>query len=66
VASLKQERAYQQEVIGKQALFVTNLEPRRICGLISQGKLFHLGYEDGVCPVLATPKTPVPDDRQAG
>jgi len=66
VAGLKQERADPQEVTGKQALFVINLEPRKICGVISQGMLFDIGYEDGVRPVLATPETPVPDGTRAG
>ena len=66
VAGLKPERANPQEVIGKQALFVVNLEPRKICGVMSEGMLFDIGFEDGVCPVLATPETPVPDGTRAG
>ncbi len=66
VAGLKQERADPQEVIGKQALFVVNLEPRKIRGIVSEGMLFDIGYEDGVRPVLATPETLVPDGTRAG
>jgi tRNA-binding protein len=65
VAGLKQERADLQEVVGKQALFVINLEPRKICGVVSEGMLFDIGYEDGVRPALATPETPVPDETRA-
>jgi len=66
VAGLKPERADPQEVIGKQALFVVNLEPRKIRGVMSEGMLFDIGFEDGVRPVLATPETPVPDGTRAG
>ena len=66
LAGLRQERADPQEVNGKQALFVVNLEPRKIRGIVSEGMLFDIGYEDGVRPVLATPETPVPDGARAG
>jgi tRNA-binding protein len=66
VAGLKPERADPQEVVGKQALFVVNLEPRKIHGVISEGMLFDIGFEDGVRPVLATPETPVPNGTRAG
>jgi tRNA-binding protein len=66
VAGLKQERANPQELEGKQALFVVNLEARKMRGVISQGMLFDIGYPDGVIPVLAVPETPVPDGTRAG
>jgi tRNA-binding protein len=66
VAGLKPARADPQKVVGKQALFVVNLEPRKIHGVISEGMLFDIGFEDGVRPVLATPETPVPDGTRAG
>ena len=66
LAGLRQERADPQEVNGKQALFVVNLEPRKIRGIVSEGMLFDIGYQDGVRPVLATPETPVPDGTRAG
>jgi tRNA-binding protein len=50
LAGLRQERTDPQEVIGKQALFVVNLEPRRIRGIVSEGMLFDIGYDDGVRP----------------
>src|SRR5262249_30496197 len=52
VAGLKQERADPTEVRGKQALFVVNLEARKIHGVLSQGMLFDIGYADGITPVL--------------
>src|SRR5215470_3619975 len=66
VAGLKQERADPHEIEGKQALFVVNLEPRKMRGVVSEGMLFDIGYADGVCPVLAVPEKPVPDGTRAG
>jgi tRNA-binding protein len=66
VAGLKQERANPKEIEGRQALFVVNLEPRRIRGVVSEGMLFDIGYADGVTPALAVPERPVPDGCRAG
>ena len=66
VAGLKQERANPQEIVGKQALFVVNIEPRKMHGVLSEGMLFDLGYADGITPVLAMPERPVPDGTRAG
>jgi tRNA-binding protein len=66
VAGMKAERANPQEIVGRQALFVVNLEPRKMRGVMSQGMLFDIGYADGVRPVLATPENPVPDGTRAG
>jgi tRNA-binding protein len=66
VAGMKMERANPQEIVGKQALFVVNLEPRKMRGVLSEGMLFDIGDADGVRPVLATPENPVPDGTRAG
>ena len=66
LAGMKQERSNPQELVGRQALFVVNLEPRKMAGEISEGMLFDIGYADGVTPVLATPERPVPDGTRAG
>ena len=66
LAGLKEERANAEELRGRQALFVVNLEPRRMAGEVSEGMLFDLGYEDGIVPVLAVPERPVPDGTRAG
>ena len=66
VAGMKQERANPKEIEGKQALFVVNLEPRKMRGVLSEGMLFDLGYADGVRPVLAVPEAAVPDGTRAG
>ena len=66
LAGLKQERKNPKEIEGKQALFVVNLEPRKIMGEDSQGMLFDVGYADGIIPVLAIPEKPVPAGSRAG
>ena len=63
---MKQERADPSEIVGRQALFVVNLEPRRMMGELSEGMLFDLGYADGVAPALAVPERPVPNGTRAG
>src|SRR5205809_4092758 len=66
IAGLKQERANPEKLEGKQALFVVNLEVRKMRGVISEGMLFDIGYADGVTPVLAVPESLVPDGARAG
>jgi tRNA-binding protein len=66
LAGMKKERADPREIVGKQALFVVNLEPRKMLGVLSEGMLFDLGYADGITPVLAMPERPVPDGTRAG
>ena len=66
LAGLKQERENPAELVGRQALFVVNLEPRKMMGETSEGMLFDLGYADGVTPALAIPERPVPDGTRAG
>jgi tRNA-binding protein len=66
LAGMKKERANPQEIVGRQALFVVNLEPRKMAGEFSEGMLFDIGYEDGITPVLAVPESHVPDGTRAG
>jgi len=66
LAGLKQERENPREIEGRQALFVVNLEPRRMAGEVSEGMLFDIGYADGIKPVLAVPEQRVPDGVRAG
>ncbi len=66
LSGMKQERADPQEIVGRQALFVVNLEPRKMMGEVSEGMLFDLGSADGVVPALAVPERPVPDGTRAG
>jgi len=66
LAGIKEERASPQEIEGKQALFVINLEPKKMMGEISEGMLFDIGYSDGITPVLAIPEKEVPNGARAG
>lgn len=66
LAGMKRERANPREIEGKQALFVVNLAPRKMAGVVSEGMLFDIGYLDGITPVLAMPETHVPDGARAG
>jgi tRNA-binding protein len=66
LAGLKRERADPRALIGTQALFVVNLAPRKMAGVVSEGMLFDIGYADGVVPALAQPERPVPDGCRAG
>jgi tRNA-binding protein len=66
VAGLRKERANTREIEGRQALFVVNLEPRKMRGVLSEGMLFDIGYADGLRPVFAIPESAVPDGTRAG
>jgi tRNA-binding protein len=66
VSGMKLERANPREIEGRQALFVVNLKPRKMRGVVSEGMLFDIGFADGVRPVLAVPAAPVPDGTRAG
>ena len=66
LAGMKSERTNPQEIVGVQALFVVNLEPRRMAGEVSEGMLFDIGYADGVAPALAVPERAVPNGARAG
>ena len=63
---MKRERQNPKEVEGKQALFVVNIEPRKMMGEVSEGMLFDIGYSDGIKAVLAMPEMPVPNGARAG
>jgi tRNA-binding protein len=66
LVGMKNEREDPTEVVGQQALFVVNLEPRKMAGEVSQGMLFDIGYADSITPVLAIPEQPVPNGTRAG
>jgi tRNA-binding protein len=66
LAGMKEERADPSEIVGRQALFIVNLEYRRMAGEVSEGMLFDIGYADGVVPVLAVPDRQVPNGARAG
>ena len=66
LVGMRGERSNPKEVEGKQALFVINLEPKKMMGEVSQGMLLDIGYTDGIKPVLAVPESPVPNGTRAG
>jgi tRNA-binding protein len=66
LAGMKKEREDPQEIIGLQALFVVNLEPKEMMGETSEGMLFDIGFADGVKPALAVPERMVPNGSRAG
>lgn len=51
-----------EELIGKQALFIVNLEPREMMGLASEGMLLATDNENG--PVLLSPEEQVPNGSE--
>jgi tRNA-binding protein len=66
LAGLRRERHDPASLIGRQTLFIVNLEPRQLAGETSEGMLLDLGYPDGLTPALAVPETPVPNGTRAG
>lgn len=66
LSGMKGERADPLEIQGRQALFVVNLEPRKMAGEVSEGMLLDLGFADGIAPALAVPERAVPDGTRAG
>ncbi len=66
LTGMKKERENPYEIQGKQALFVVNLEYRKMAGEESQGMLFDIGFASGIIPVLAIPEKPVENGVNAG
>jgi methionine--tRNA ligase beta chain len=66
VVGMKKERSNPREIEGGQALFVVNVEPRKMMGILSEAMLFDIGFSDGITPVLAVPEKPVPNGSRAG
>lgn len=66
LAGMKKERQNPKEIEGKQALFVVNLEPRKMMSQVSEAMLFDIGFADGITPVLAVPESQVPNGTRAG
>nr|WP_283773180.1 tRNA-binding protein [Craterilacuibacter sp. RT1T] len=67
LCGIKQERADPAALTGLQALFVVNLAPKKMCGVMSEGMMFDIGYADGLLPAaLAQPEFAVPNGVRAG
>ena len=63
---MKKERENPRELEGAQALFVVNLEPKKMMGETSQGMVFDIGFADGIAPALAVPERRVPNGSRLG
>jgi methionine--tRNA ligase beta chain len=66
LVGMKKERENPREIEGRLALFVVNLEPKKMMGEMSEGMLLDIGYSDGLTPVLAVPERQVPSGARAG
>ena len=66
LVGMKKERKNPREIEGMQALFLVNVDPRKMMGHESEAMLLDIGYPDGITPVLAVPEKPVPDGSRAG
>ncbi|MDQ2870898.1 MAG: tRNA-binding protein [Acidobacteriota bacterium] len=66
LSGMRLERPDLAGLVGKQALFVVNLAPRKMAGEISEGMLFDIGAADGILPALAMPERRVPEGARAG
>lgn len=66
LVGMKHERDDPKEVEGLQALFVVNVEPKKMMGEVSEGIVFDIGYFDGLTPVLAVPEKPIPNGARVG
>ena len=66
LVGMKNEREDPKEIEGRQALFIVNLEPKRMAGEVSEGMLFDIGYADSITPVLAVPEKRVPNGTRVG
>jgi tRNA-binding protein len=66
LVGMKKERENVKEIEGKQALFVVNLEYKKMMGEESEGMIFDIGYSNGIIPVLSVPEKDVPNGVSAG
>ena len=66
VVGIKKERQNPQEIEGKQSLFIVNLPPREMFGIISEGMFLDIGYSNDIIPVLAIPEKKIPNGACAG
>jgi tRNA-binding protein len=66
IAGIRQERSQPDLLVGRQALFYYNLEPRKMRGERSEAMLCDVGYADSILPALLQPEWPVPNGTRAG
>ena len=66
LSGMKNERDNPKEITGTQTLFLVNLEPKKMMGMLSEGMVLDIGYADKLDPVLAIPEKPVPNGARIG
>jgi methionine--tRNA ligase beta chain len=67
LVGMKGERTdLEGELLGRQALFIINLPPRKMAGEVSEGMVFDIGYADGLQPVLPVPEKRIANGARAG
>ena len=55
-----------EELIGKKVVFVTNLAPRKVCGIMSEGMILAAEDENGVMSLITPDKKEVESGTQLG
>ena len=45
-----------EEMVGKKVVFVTNLAPRKVCGIVSEGMIMAAEDEDGTLSLIVPDK----------
>jgi tRNA-binding protein len=67
LVGMKGERTdLEGELLGRQALFIINLPPRKMAGEVSEGMVFDIGYADGLQPVLPVLEKRIANGARAG
>jgi tRNA-binding protein len=66
LAGLRRERENPEALVGRQTVFVINLEPKRLAGEVSEGMLLDLGFADGLNPAMLLPERSMPNGTRAG
>ena len=65
LSGIKKERPNFKDLEGRQTLFVVNLPPRKMAGLVSEGMLFDTGFADGILPAIISPERLMPNGTRA-
>ena len=65
LSGIKKERPDFKDLEGRQTLFVVNLAPRKMAGIVSEGMLFDTGFADGILPAIVSPERVMPNGTRA-
>jgi tRNA-binding protein len=66
LAGMRKEREHLEELIGRQTIFIINLQPKRLAGELSEGMLLDLGFADGLNPAMLLSERSMPNGTRAG